>query len=91
LDLSEKERKTVEAMTCAIVNKLLHGPTARLKKLSVGKDGYLYVDAARVLYGLDDSEDKQGPGAFRNLINLRAREIVDRQTETGEGIGDCGA
>ena len=91
LDLSDKERKTVEALTCAIVNKMLHGPTARLKKLSVGKDGYLYVDAARVLYGLDDSEDKQGPGAFRNLINLRAREIVDRQTETGEGIGDCGA
>ena len=91
LDLSDKERKTVEALTCAIVNKMLHGPTARLKKLSSGKDGYLYVDTARVLYGLDDSDDKQGPGAFRNLLNLRAREIVDRQTETGEGIGDCGA
>ena len=91
LDLSDKERKTVEALTCAIVNKMLHGPTARLKKLSSTKDGYMYVDAARVLYGLDDSEDKQGPGAFRNLLNLRAREIVERHTETGEGIGDCGA
>jgi len=91
LDLSDKERKTVEALTCAIVNKMLHGPTARLKKLSSGKDGFQYVETARVLYGLDDSEDKQGPGAFRNLLNMRAREIVDRQTETGEGIGDCGA
>jgi len=91
LELSDKERKTVEALTCAIVNKMLHGPTARLKKLSSGKDGYMYVDTARVLYGLDDSEDRQGPGAFRNLLNLRAREIVDRHTETGEGIGDCGA
>ncbi len=91
LDLSDKERKTVEALTCAIVNKMLHGPTARLKKLSSGRDGLQYVEAARMLYGLDDSDDRQGPGAFRNLLNLRAREIVDRQTETGEGIGDCGA
>jgi glutamyl-tRNA reductase len=91
LDLTDKERKTVEALTCAIVNKMLHGPTARLKKVSSDKDGYIYVEAARMLYGLEDSEDKHGPGAFRNLLNLRAREIVEKQKETGEGIGDCGA
>nr|WP_323748497.1 glutamyl-tRNA reductase [Anaerosoma tenue] len=91
LDLTDKERKTVEALTCAIVNKMLHGPTARLKKVSSDKDGYMYVEAARMLYGLEDSEDKHGPGAFRNLLNLRAREIVEKQKETGEGIGDCGA
>lgn len=91
LDLSDKDRKTVEALTCAIVNKMLHGPTARLKKLCSGKDGYVYVEAARVIYGLDDSEDRQGPGAFRNLLNLRAREIAEKHKQTGEGIGDCGA
>lgn len=87
LDLSEKDRKTIDALTCAIVNKMLHGPTARLKKAAAGKDGYEYMEVARALYGLEDSEDKSGPGAFRNLLNLRAREIVDKQKETGEGFG----
>jgi glutamyl-tRNA reductase len=91
LDLSDRDRKTIEALTCAIVNKMLHGPTARLKKAATGKDGYVYMDVARALYGLEDTEDRHGPGAFRNLLNMRAREIVEKQKETGEGIGDCGA
>ncbi len=91
LDLSDRDRKTVEALTCAIVNKMLHGPTARLKKAAAGKDGYDYMEMARALYGLEDSEEKSGPGAFRNLLNLRAREIVDKQKETGDNVGDCGA
>lgn len=91
LDLSDRDRKTVEALSCAIVNKMLHGPTARLKKAAAGKDGYEYMEVARALYGLEDSEDKSGPGAFRNLLNLRAREIVEKQKETGENVGDCGS
>jgi len=89
LDLSEKDAKTVDALTCAIVNKMLHGPTARLKKAASGKDGYVYMDVARELYGLDDSDDRHGPGAFRNLLNLRAREIVEKQKEMGDSVGSC--
>ena len=37
--LSEKELTTVEALTEAIVNKMLHGPTARLKAVAGEKDG----------------------------------------------------
>ncbi|MRS12762.1 MAG: glutamyl-tRNA reductase [Actinobacteria bacterium] len=91
LDLSDVDRKTVEALTCAIVNKMLHGPTARLKKAATGKDAYEYMEVARALYGLEDSEDRSGPGAFRNLLNLRAREIMDRRKETEDNVGDCGA
>ncbi|MBN1192351.1 MAG: glutamyl-tRNA reductase [Coriobacteriia bacterium] len=91
LDVSDKDRKTVEALTCAIVNKMLHGPTARLKKAAAGKNGYEYVEVARALYGLEDTDDKSGPGAFRNLLNSRAREIVDQQKETGDGFDDCGS
>jgi len=47
------------------------------------------MEIARALYGLDDSEDKRGPGAFRNLINLRARELVEKQKETGDSVGSC--
>jgi glutamyl-tRNA reductase len=90
LDLSDRDRKTVEALTCAIVNKMLHGPTARLKKAASGKDGYVYMDVARALYGLEDTEDRHGPGAFRNLLNMRARELVEQKKETGESVGDCG-
>jgi glutamyl-tRNA reductase len=87
LDLSEKDRQTVEALTCAIVNKMLHGPTARLKKASTGKDGYEYMEVARALYGLEDTDEKTGPGAFRNLLNFKAREIVEKKKETGEDFG----
>ena len=89
LELSDKELKTIDALTCAIVNKMLHGPTARLKQAAGGKEGYTYMEIARALYGLDDSEDKRGPGAFRNLINLRARELVEKQKETGDSVGSC--
>lgn len=87
LDISEKDRKTVEALTCAIVNKMLHGPTARLKKAAEGREGYEYMEIARALYGLEDTDERSGPGAFRNLLNLKAREIVEKQKETGEGFG----
>ena len=89
LELSDRELKTIDALTCAIVNKMLHGPTARLKQAAGGKEGYTYMEIARALYGLDDSEDKRGPGAFRNLINLRARELVEKQKETGDSVGSC--
>lgn len=89
LDLSDKDRQTVEALTCAIVNKMLHGPTARLKKAANGKDGYVYMDVARELYGLEDTDDRFGPGAFRNLLNFKAREIVEKQKEMGDSVGSC--
>ncbi|MGB4593290.1 MAG: glutamyl-tRNA reductase [Coriobacteriia bacterium] len=84
--LSEKELQTIDALTCAIVNKMLHGPTARLKQAAEGTDGYVYVETARSLYGLDESEARQGHGLLRNLLNRKAREIQD-QAASGE-IGD---
>ncbi|HEY6003767.1 MAG TPA: glutamyl-tRNA reductase, partial [Anaeromyxobacter sp.] len=39
--LDEKGKKSVEAMARAIVNKLLHGPTARLKEAASSGDGAL--------------------------------------------------
>jgi glutamyl-tRNA reductase len=87
--LSEKELATIDALTCAIVNKMLHGPTARLKAAADEADGYLVVEAARELYGLDESETSRGPGLLRSLLNRRAREIHDAHAanETGDGLG----
>lgn len=48
--LSPEQRERVEAMTAALVSKLLHDPVARLK----GDDGERYAAAVRDLFDLDD-------------------------------------
>jgi glutamyl-tRNA reductase len=53
--LDEKGRRSVEAMAQAIVNKLLHGPTARLKEAASSGDGAL-AGAAAELFGLENGE-----------------------------------
>lgn len=52
--LTESERRTVEAMTAQIVNKLLHRPTVRMKEAAAAADGVVYADAVRHLFGLED-------------------------------------
>jgi glutamyl-tRNA reductase len=58
-DLSPTERRTVEAMTSRIVDKLLHLPTVRLKEAAAAAgtaDGVSYADAVRHLFGLREDE-----------------------------------
>ena len=50
--MSDADRKRVEAMTSAIVKKLLHTPISTLKQPG---EGERYVQAARGLFGLDDA------------------------------------
>jgi len=52
--LGAEERRSIEAMAEAIVNKLLHGPISRLKKVEAADSED--VTAARRLFGLDDDE-----------------------------------
>ena len=54
--LSERQQKSVRSMAAAIVNKLLHRPTARLR----GEQGGPLADAAAELFGLQDAVE---PGA----------------------------
>jgi glutamyl-tRNA reductase len=51
-DMSATDRKRVEAMTAALVKKLLHDPIARLKTPG---EGERYLEAARALFDLDPS------------------------------------
>jgi glutamyl-tRNA reductase len=60
--LDEKGRKSVEAMAQAIVNKLLHGPTYRLKEAAAHGDSDL-PGAAAALFGLEEQE--QSPRSRR--------------------------
>ncbi len=50
--LDDKGRRSIEAMAKAIVNKLLHAPTARLKEAASSGDGSL-AGAAADLFGIE--------------------------------------
>jgi len=54
--LSEEQKKAVEDMTAAMINKMLHGPTAHLKNNGRSDDdeSLLYVAALKKLFNLEE-------------------------------------
>jgi len=54
MDLTEAERERIEAMSRAIVKKLLHRPLVYMKER---RDSEVTVDAVRALFGLDGWEE----------------------------------
>jgi glutamyl-tRNA reductase len=52
-DIPPDGQKKLEALTNAIMNKLLHPPTTLIKQAGQGGRTDLYVDAVRALYGLE--------------------------------------
>lgn len=56
MKLSAADRKRIEAMTSAIVKKLLHAPIAQLKTAG---EGERYVEPVRTLFGLDAVSDDE--------------------------------
>ena len=57
LELGDKEQAAVDALTKAIVNKILHAPVSRLKREAEREEGMAYLETARVLFELDDELD----------------------------------
>ncbi len=53
-NLTPEERQAVSSLTCSIVNKILHDPMTELKRQSALKDGHLYVNVLRRLFGIRD-------------------------------------
>ncbi len=51
-DLNDQQRRGIEAMANAIVNKILHRPTTVLKRTQNDSSGEDYVDAVRELFDL---------------------------------------
>jgi glutamyl-tRNA reductase len=61
--LSEADRERLRAMARAVVGRLLHEPTLRLKD-SVGEEAsYRYVHALRELFGLEPEQADEAPSA----------------------------
>jgi glutamyl-tRNA reductase len=58
--LSEKERKSLEALTSSIINKILHDPVTLMKRADEEMMTDLYVDTLRTLFQLP-SKEVEGP------------------------------
>jgi glutamyl-tRNA reductase len=56
--LSEEQRTAVEGLTRSLVNKILHEPVSCLRREAEREEGIAYLEAARVLFGLDAAADE---------------------------------
>jgi glutamyl-tRNA reductase len=73
--LSEADRERVEVLARAVVNRLLHEPTLRLKSAVEGDNSYVYVQALRELFGLEvESPLGESPGADVTSLEERRRK-----------------
>jgi len=70
-NLGPEQREALEALTRAIVNKLLHAPVSRLRAEAETEEGLAYLEAARVLFALDD------PGAPGAEADARVDDAED--------------
>jgi glutamyl-tRNA reductase len=73
--LSDEDRARVEVLARAIVNRLLHEPTLRLKGAVEGDRSYVYVQALRELFGLEPEapEYEAAPADVASLEDRRRR------------------
>lgn len=67
-ELSEEQRRSIGAMAQAIVNKLLHEPTVRIRRAGEEEDG-VFLDAALRLFAMEER-----PGASVSSLRLVAEE-----------------
>jgi len=73
-ELDPREHEEIGWAVRRVVDKLLHGPTVRVKELAGGPDGHAYASALRELFDLD----------------LNAVEAVTRADLSTEALRDAG-
>jgi glutamyl-tRNA reductase len=70
--LSPADRERVEVMARAIVSRLLHEPTLRLKG-TAGDDSYVYVQALRELFALEGASPLEAERPSAEVTRLEPR------------------
>jgi glutamyl-tRNA reductase len=80
--LTDKQRKSIEAMGRAIVNKLLHEPTARLRAGGPEHEGNRLAGAAAELFGLDEVPSPNGASSPRG-VEFQGSNVVANVLATG--------
>jgi glutamyl-tRNA reductase len=69
--MSEADRERLGIMARAVVSRLLHEPTLRLKAITEGDSGYAYLQAVRELFGIEASADADAGAEVRSLADHR--------------------
>jgi glutamyl-tRNA reductase len=70
--LSQADRERVELMARAVVSRLLHDPTTRLKRPTDEDAAYVHLQALRELFGLDTGPIAEGEAEVTSLDQHRA-------------------
>jgi glutamyl-tRNA reductase len=84
--LSDADRERVEVLARAIVSRMLHEPTLRMKRLGEQGDGaYVYVQALRELFGLDPglASDPVEPAKERGSAEVASLDARRRRPRGG--------
>jgi glutamyl-tRNA reductase len=76
--LSEKEKKSLEAMTSSIISKILHTPITLLKRTDKEAVSDLYLDALHALFGL--------PEKSLGTFNEKSEEEKIKENSTPEDV-----
>jgi glutamyl-tRNA reductase len=76
--LSDEDRERVEALTRAVVTRLLHEPTLRLKRADADRS-YVHVQALRELFALDPRASGLDETAQAEVTPLEARRKRSRR------------
>ena len=75
--LSDADRERLGVMARAVVGRLLHEPTMRLKRSAAEDGAYVHVQALRSLFGLDEGaptlEGERPAGAEVTALESRRR------------------
>jgi glutamyl-tRNA reductase len=73
--LNDADRERVEMLARAVVSRLLHEPTLRLKGASIDGESYVYIQALRELFGLEpeDVVDEEAGADIASLDDERRR------------------
>jgi glutamyl-tRNA reductase len=71
--LDDADRERLETMARAIVSRLLHEPTVRMKRSAGSDEAYLYVSALRELFGLDAETEPEGEAGGGEVRELRRK------------------
>jgi glutamyl-tRNA reductase len=84
--LSEAERKSLDMMCDAMVNKLLHRPLTELKKSRGEPDGAQLLESVTRLFDLSQQEAAPKPASASAVEEpAAARVLVPSKTPSGEG------
>jgi glutamyl-tRNA reductase len=78
--LSDSDRERLELMARAIVSRLLHEPTTRLKRATDEDAAYVHLQALRELFGLDGTALSEQEAEITSLDERRA----ERGKRSGE-------